>query len=563
VSGRRRVVLAAVLATLVAAGVRVSLLAGGRDLLPDGVVDIEIARDLGAGRWREAVRRRFHPLDGALIALTARALGREPDETCGLVVALVAGSLVPFLVALTAARLMTVEPELPPPLAGEGRGGGQPLAAPTTPTPALPHFVGEGDGPLSPSSAALAAGLLAACHPYLARASATVYAYPLAHAALALALLAAVHAVTGGLGWCLVAGVACGLGYLARPDGLVLLAGVTAGLALAGSRARPRTGHVLAPALVLLGFAAIASPYLLALHDVSGEWRLTLKKDEGHLVGRVDPTVHERTEPAANDVGALIDRVERESRSSPASPPTPAAGDSLVYALRKTADAIHPELLLLAALGLFATRRLRLAHAPALATLAFFVLAHTLLKKNEGYLSRAHAAGEAALAATWAGLGAATLFQERKRAALLLVLLVAVLLPKTLEDRDKVKNDAEREAAGWIHRHAPPGRELVVCGRDAVPLAFLAGARAIGLPPGDAVTAVAAARALGASFLAVYVRTHASAVVKEDPLAPLLSELAHGGLGVPEAFSGERPNPEGGSIRYTWLVYVIPESPRK
>ncbi|HSJ95787.1 MAG TPA: glycosyltransferase family 39 protein, partial [Myxococcota bacterium] len=85
------------------------------------------------------------------------------------------------------------------------------------------------------------------------------------------------------------AGLAAGLAYLTRPEGLGLLP-VFAGLA--GLEIARRRWPLAAGArwLAALGAGALVciAPYIVALHEVSGEWALTRKKSLGAMV-RAEP----------------------------------------------------------------------------------------------------------------------------------------------------------------------------------------------------------------------------------------------------------------------------------
>ncbi len=503
---RRRVLVLAAITALVALAVRLVVLSHGRDLPPDGTFDLEIARDLLRGDVHSAVLRRFHPLEGALSALVALALQRRPEETCGLVVTVLAGALVAFFAALAAARL--VEEESAP-----GRA----------------------------SLAALAAGLLAATHPGLARASVAVTSYPVSHAALAAALAAMAHALARrSLRGVALAGLATGVAYLARPDGLVLLAGLVAGSVLAIGRLGK-----LAPLVLLVGFAVPAAPYLVALERATGEWRLTLKKDERHLVGMVDPNAPPKPRPAPDDVTALIEQAEGHEE-----PAETGWIDSTVYVLRRSSTEVHVLLLLLGLIGLARTRRLGLAHAPFVLALLAFVSAHVLLKRTERYFAAHHATGEAIPFAIWSGLALAPLVARRAR-TVALGLACGILLAKTREPREAEKGELERAVAWELRSSALPEKELVVCGRDARSVAFLADARYLELPPGDAASVASAARASGARWLVLYVRTHG------DPPETLERALSAAGLRMSHPIVKTRPDPSGGVIRYTWLLYDL------
>src|SRR6185436_10161511 len=110
-----------------------------------------------------------------------------------------------------------------------------------------------------------------------------------------------------------------------------------------------------------------------------------------------------------------------------------------------------------------------------------------------------------------------------------------------------IKAGLTREVAKALRERREP---RVVCGRDARPLAFLAGARLVEMPRGDAAAVVSSARQQGAQVLALYVRT------KGEPPLSVTSALQAAGLQPPERFMATRAA-EGGPILYTWLLYDI------
>jgi hypothetical protein len=346
-----------------------------------------------------------------------------------------------------------------------------------------------------------------------------------------------------------------------------------------------RTGRfaLLAPLVLLLGFALPAAPYLIALRQVTGEWRLTLKKDERHLVGIRDLQAPPPVPRPRDDLKAIVESVEGHADAE-----EPGSAGAALYVARRSAAAIHPLLLVLGLLGLgsqMSSRRvaktpgpptwrpgdLAALHGPLVLVLAAFFLAHVLLKVNEHDFTGNHAAAEAIVFAAWSGLGVAFLVDRvsraelvarRRRLATAFAVGVAfvVLVLKTRDAHAGVKGERERAVAAWLAARAEPGRELVVCGRDVRAVAFLAGARLVELPRGDAASVARAARAAGARWLVLYVRT-----LGDEPAA-VTSALAAAGLGAPVAnpddpFQAKR-SAEERPILYTWLVYDLSEGKR-
>jgi hypothetical protein len=551
----RSVLLAALVAALVGLGVRLAVLARGTDLPPDGVFDLEIARDLQHGEWRGAVLRRFHPLEGTLAAGVATLLGREADEACGLVVSVLAGTLAVFLVALAAG---TVHPVAGGTVHPERDRGPEERGTPV-----------ESKGGLATRSsvfAALSAGLLAAAHPGLVQSSITVWSYPLSHAALAAALLAAAHAVThrSVRSWAL-AGAAAGVGFLARPDGLVVGAGLLgASLVLAlfpdpprwpfDSKGAPRSSGPLSRSgrsgAMLLGFVLLASPYLLALRAATGEWRVTLKKDERHLVGMRDLQAPPPPPRPKGDLGAILDAAENLHE-----PEEIGTAASALYVLRRSATAIHPLLLALGALGLLWVGRPAI---PGALVLGALLSAHTLLKVNEHDFTGHHAFLEAVVFAPWAGVALARLSPRRLLRTIALGGAFVILVAKAHDPHAALKGNLARAVAARLRARAVPGRELAICGRDARAVAFLAGARLVDFPRGDAATVTSAARAAGADWLAVYVRTPKG----DEPRAVERALAATGLTPLEPPLTARRDAPEGGSILYTWLLYDLSQEKR-
>jgi 4-amino-4-deoxy-L-arabinose transferase-like glycosyltransferase len=126
-----------------------------------------------------------------------------------------------------------------------------------------------------------------ALHPALARAAATVEPEGLYVLAISLALLLLLPLIEGPISiWSWGgAGVLFGLAYLARPEGLpvgILAASTAAILGRATGRPRAWSGLV----LLLVALLLTASPFLLFIHRVTGEWGLTGKTLELFFIGQ-------------------------------------------------------------------------------------------------------------------------------------------------------------------------------------------------------------------------------------------------------------------------------------
>jgi len=220
---RGRVVL---LALACALGLRLWLVHRAEVISVDGVQYLEVAQLLRAGAWQRALRSFYPP--GYPLAIAAVEPLAGGWERAGLAVSVAAGTLA---VA---------------PLAGIAR------------------LVGL-DG------VALAAALLGlALAPYPARYAADVRS----EALYGLLLLAAVWAAAAALARSrrtapMLGGLAIGLAYLVRPEGLLLV------LPLGGGLAAARRGRA-AAALALVA-AVVAAPYVLYLRADTGRWIVSRK----------------------------------------------------------------------------------------------------------------------------------------------------------------------------------------------------------------------------------------------------------------------------------------------
>lgn len=233
-------------------------------LFDDGPRFLAIARAIDAGWWPAALRDSFHPLYPASAALAHRLL-RAPDTAAGWE---------------TAAALVSV------------LGGAAAVAF-------LYLFLRDAFGRAVASGGAL---LLAV------QGRAVEYASDVQSDGPYLGLYAA-GLWAGWRAWrsgspalAALAGIASGLAYLTRPEGLGL-ALVLAALGVASIVRRRWTPRAGAGWLVALGMATAlcAAPYVVALHALTGEWTLTHKKSVAALVGAergVTPGAPVRPRPA-------------------------------------------------------------------------------------------------------------------------------------------------------------------------------------------------------------------------------------------------------------------------
>lgn len=221
----------------------------------DALGYLETARAWERGAWGEALAHTYPPAYPAALALLTAPLGGVEEGSALLASALLASLLAPLAFALAA-----------------GTAGARAARYAGLLAAILPLLVDRGAeiSADAPFAALLLGGLLAAT-----RAREAPRVAPLSCAAAAL------------LG---------GLGYLARPEGIVALAALLGGLlalprASGAGGARRRTLE----AGCLLGLAAlVVVPFLLAIkpHGVpdgrlAGEWKLTLKRDLAERLGEL------------------------------------------------------------------------------------------------------------------------------------------------------------------------------------------------------------------------------------------------------------------------------------
>ncbi|MFQ5699479.1 MAG: glycosyltransferase family 39 protein, partial [Myxococcota bacterium] len=297
---------------------------------------------------------------------------------------------------------------------------------------------------------AVAAGLLVAVHPRLVEAGAAVQSDGLHFALVVAAALAAWRALSSASGRAsLGAGAICGLAYLTRPEGL--LVGLVLAAWLAVDRARGARSWRSA-ARVAAGFALaltiVAGPYLVAMRVETGTWRLTSKKEVGHMLdvtgtGRILSPGLEET---------WRSRLRRLSRA-------------WFEVLHDGLRAVHPLYLVLILTGI-SWRRPRRMEAYLLSFALALLPVLVGLQLSYGYVSRRHWLPAVVLALPLAAQGIGRLAYLSERASsgalhatrifgLYAALLVGVQLANDVSLHDPDVKLARREAALWIGRHDP------------------------------------------------------------------------------------------------------------
>jgi hypothetical protein len=227
---------------------------------------VEIAEAFAQGDWRAALADSFHPLTSLAMAAVAGVLPVSL-EAAGQLVSVVAGGAATFTLWCLARDVF---------------------------------------GP----RIALATGVLCAVHPRLVASSAGVQSDGL-HLALLLAGALAVWRCLneGSARQAALAGLACGLAYLTRPEGLVVA--VAMGLWLLVDLLTQR--RALARTLALgASFGAVliltAAPYVVGLHELTGTWSLTRKKSLwiGADAAPAPPPRHAADSARSEPVGSIL-----------------------------------------------------------------------------------------------------------------------------------------------------------------------------------------------------------------------------------------------------------------
>jgi hypothetical protein len=282
------------------------------------------------------------------------------------------------------------------------------------------------------------------------------------------------------------AGIASGLAYLTRPEGLGLACVLIVLVGLEWLRGSWR----LASALRVAGGVATAAalcvaPYVIALQQNTGEWALTHKKSVSQFMGAGPVATDVAAAPPRSPLHApappsvLTARLQLDRGEDGLAVVKAASGPARAYAsarmlLRTAKSAFRYGMLLLLAAGLVVARgrpsqrglfvgAIALAYAVLLYALTFFM----------GYVSRRHALPPLVPLFGYVGLGAFALaswfasFCSQRGiawpgrappvwiAASIAVLVGAGELATQREPR-RAEDRAARSAAEWLRDHRPP-----------------------------------------------------------------------------------------------------------
>jgi 4-amino-4-deoxy-L-arabinose transferase-like glycosyltransferase len=371
----------------------------------------------------------------------------------------------------------------------------------------------------------LAAGLLYAVNPYVARHGGDIMSEATYFALFVGALAAgAAGAERRSSSLLALAGGLAGAAYLARPEGAGAAAIVAGYTMLCGRMGRDLVRRAAGTLAVAAAFAVVAVPYMAEIGD--GGLTFTKKKSLAVFVGvdEADTGAATRTgtgPPADGGTGA------QGGADRAAAPAAPAGGLVRIpglawHVLDSFAAGYHPVPLALLVLGLALRRRRRERRIEALllATLGAYLLVFMRVRAEWGYADKRHMLPLVTATLPIAGVGfveaadrlAALLARRRPvlaaRAPVLAIgglaaLVYGIQLPKTLATQRKDQL-GELAAGRWIAQDAaargivhPP----VFTHRDKV--AYYGGGEWIQLPAGPAEASLARAIARGARYVAI------------------------------------------------------------
>jgi 4-amino-4-deoxy-L-arabinose transferase-like glycosyltransferase len=290
------------------------------------------------------------------------------------------------------------------------------------------------------------------------------------------------------------AGALAGMAYLTRPEGVFLLGVAALWLLLGVLRRSARRGQPLPrPAaylgglvLFLAGMLVMAGPYLLAMHELSGTWGLSLKPSMAAAgLGSAPAWAAPADAPIASPrVGIGADDAEDGEPGVPATgaaapPPVAperdlrerilAVRDGVVLSVSELYRGMRLDVLVLAGLGLpIFLRRRRGLLAVMLALMAAWVVVGTLQFATSGYLARRHMLAPALLALPLAGGGLVWLWGARRAAGplrlagrgLVVLLLVAAAASGA---RTRHTNHLPRvQALQWASAHSEADERIGV-----------------------------------------------------------------------------------------------------
>lgn len=317
---------------------------------------------------------------------------------------------------------------------------------------------------------ALCAALLAAVHSTSVTHTSDVRNDGL-HAALVVVTIATLFAAyeRGRWRW-VAAGAMAGLAYLTRPEALFVVVPALMAAAAAGARRGPRAalGGALA---FLLALGLVASPYVLALHGLTGRWMISMKPSIAHA-GLEEADASQPLPPDCPLASPVVPSPGHGGAHATASGDderhVATAGGSLARDARDVSEAAlsaaRGDMLALALLGLPAFwRRRRLLLAWLIVLLGWVALAF-VHQHASGYINDRHILVAAIFVLPVAGGGYLALWNAPRATVLMrVVCLMLIALVTTGAVKRRHPDQVPRlEALAFAREHTSPSERLVV-----------------------------------------------------------------------------------------------------
>ena len=444
---------------LLAAAVRILRWQGLAVMFNDGPIFLALAQAIESGLPDQALAHPFHPLYSGLVALAHGPIASW--ETAGVFVSVLCGSLA---------------------------------------VAALYFFVRELHG----RAAAWIAALLFAVHPGAIEYTSDIQsegAYLLCFLVAALLLWRGLRDERPALG--LAGGLAAGLAYLARPEGLGI-ALIAAALALfeGWKRGASLRRSLALTAAIGVGAALIVAPYVGFLRAETGEWTLTQKKSVAVISGLEapprdgpDPLLPKISRAGRRAESRLVPNPDREDPPAKVRPSAVVRYAEAIFDVARThlrSLRYEGAVLLLAGLAMGGLGRRPGPRARFIgAIVAGYAVVLLLLAANVGYVSGRHALPALILTLGYVASGALPLGRWAGRSfgpgigrgvlAALLLLITAIGLGKALPP-DRSDSRAERAAAEWLASQHEPVRGLAARKRR---IAYYAGSPFVKIHPAE------------------------------------------------------------------------------
>jgi 4-amino-4-deoxy-L-arabinose transferase-like glycosyltransferase len=328
--------------------------------------------------------------------------------------------------------------------------------------------------------------------------------------------------------WAIGAGAASGLAYLARPEGIEPALALTAlYLFKSAGRLHRRVAWVAAP---LVGWAIVASPYVVYLSMEAGSLTLSKKKSPAAMLRSV---ISSDAPNVTTETASTLTKTPEQSQPETKPQENPSAEQSAPHSLERPHDfglgrilrdiyifqqplvnGIHPIVLLFAAFAPWSlwerkdnTDSCATALLISLLALHLAVLVGVASSLSPSYLGGHHFLLMLLYLLPFAGAGLAGTFgwlqrripNLRQLPAGMLTLATLITIPSSVL-RSPERGAILREGGIWIRDHSSSQPVVLT---DAAKLTYHAGAQRVPLQ-GDLSKAVSLARGRGAQWIAFY-----------------------------------------------------------